>query len=207
MATRGYDMSSRARAVEAARGQALSAAYELLADPKSSELSVDAVARAAGVTRATLYNQFGSRAELLVAIFRELGQRMKAERIHAAMRLPDPELALEATLRESTRAYARQRAVIEKLLALAPFDGELNAEIERSERQRRQSLAHLAGRLVAAGHTPCSVSDATELLASLTSFRAFEAFVFDAGPRLAERRLLQLLRAGLNFSMQKGKVE
>jgi len=198
-------MSQRARAVEAARNQALSAAYGLLADPRARELSVDAVARAAGVTRATLYNQFGSRAELLLALFHELGRRMKAERIHAAMRLPDAELALEATLRESTRAYARQRAVIRKVFALASLDVELGNEVERAERQRRQSLARLAARLVTGGHTRLAVSEAAELLAVLTSFGAFEAFAFEAGPKLAERRLLQLVRAGLSGEKGNGQ--
>lgn len=207
MGVRAYDMSRRARAVDAARAQALSAAYALLSDPKSRELSLDAVARAAGVTRATLYNQFGSRAELLVAIFRELGQRMKAERISEAMRLPEPEQALSATLRESTRAYAREQQVIRKLFAFAALDAEMQIEIERSERKRRQSLVQLAERLVARGHTNSTAESAAELLASLTSFQAFEAFTFDAGPRLAERRLLHLAWAGLNSSNGKGGGE
>src|SRR6478609_7950795 len=131
MAARAYDMSRRARAVEAAREAALSAAYSLLADPSCHELSVDATARAAGVTRATLYNQFGSRTELLVAIFRDLAQRMKAERIYAAMRLPEPMQALNATLRESTRAYTREQRVIRKLFAFAALDVEVQSEIAR----------------------------------------------------------------------------
>ena len=200
-------MRSRARAVDAARAQALAAACELLAEPSCRDLSVDAVARAAGVTRATLYNQFGSRAALLLAVFGELGQRMKAERIYAAMRLDDPERALEATLCESTRAYARQRESIRKVFALAALDQEVSAEVERSERERRHSLSHLAARLVTAGLTGLDVDDAAELLAALTSFQAFEAFSFDAGPRLTERRLLQLVRVGLGLCKGKGRVQ
>jgi len=207
MATRSYDMSRRSRAVEAAREQVSSAAHQLLADPACHELSLDAVARAAGVTRATLYNQFGSRAELLVAIFRDLGQRMKAERIYAAMRLPDPMGALDSTLRESTRAYSREQRVIRKLFAFAALDGEVQAEVTRSERTRRQSLAHLAARLSERGQLRVTVEDATALLASLTSFQAFEAWSFDAGPRITEQRLQKLAHAGLGISHGKEGVE
>src|SRR4051794_27733223 len=140
MAARAYDMRRRAGEVDAARAHALSAAYQLLREPAGRDLSLDAVARAAGVTRATLYNQFGSRTALLVAIFQDLGRRMRAERIHAAMRLPDPEQALRATLCESTRAYAREAQVIRKLFAFAALDAEVSAEVARSERQRRRSL-------------------------------------------------------------------
>lgn len=178
----------------------MSAAYGLLADANSRDLSIDALARAAGVTRATLYNQFGSRAGLMIAIFRDLGQRMKAERIQAAMRLPEPAQALSALLRESTRAYARERQAIRKLLALAVLDREVQAEVEHSERQRRQSLLALAKRLLASAEARSELAEATELLASLTSFQAFEALSFDVGPRVAERRLLDLARAGLGMS-------
>jgi len=207
MAARVYDMRRRARAVEAAREQALAAAYGLLAKPSSRELSLDAIARAAGVTRATLYNQFGSRAELLVAIFRDLGQRMKSERIHAAMRLPEPEQALATMLCESTRAYAREQQVIRKLFAFAALDSDVNVEVQRAERERRHSLAHLAGRLLAGGHTRVEVAAAAELLGALTSFQAFEALAFDTAPKLIERRLLDLVWAGLAICKGKGFVE
>lgn len=192
--------------MDAARGHTLSAAHQLLADPACHELSLDAVARVAGVTRATLYNHFGSRSALLVALFHDLGRRMKAERIHAAMHLPDPEQALSAMLRESTRAYARQEPAIRKLFALAAFDSEVSAEVARAERQRRQSLTPLATRLVASGSTGSSVAAAGALLAALTSFQAFQAFALDGGARLAERQLLQLVRAGLGISKKKGRV-
>src|SRR6187431_2175756 len=206
MGSRGYDMRLRARAVDAARQRVLSAAYELLVDPSCRELSVDALARAAGVTRATLYKQFGTRPALLVAIFRDLGRRMKAERIHTAMRLAQPEQAVRATLRESTRAYARQAPVIRKLFAFAALDSELRGEVERAERQRRQSLAQLAARLVESGDTRLDVAAASALLAALTSFQTFEALAFDTGPRLTERRLLELVRAGLGASTKKGRI-
>jgi hypothetical protein len=97
--------------------------------------------------------------------------------------------------------------VIHKLFAFAALDTEICAEVDRSERQRRQSLSHLAVRLVAAGYTVSKVDDAAELLASLTSFRAFEAFTFDAGPRRAERRLLHLARAALGHPRREDGVE
>jgi len=193
-------MRRRARAVDAARGQVLSAAYALLAQPTCSELSLDTLARAASVTRATLYNQFGSRSALLVAIFQDLGRRMKAERIHTAMRLPEPKQALERTLRESTRAYAREQLVIRKLFAFAALDEGVKLEVERSERLRRESLAPLAARLVSSGEICLDAARAAELLAALTSFQAFEALSFDVGPRLCERRLLSLVQAGLGVS-------
>jgi len=96
--------------------------------------------------------------------------------------------------------------VIRKLFAFAALDDEVRAEVERSERQRRKSLAHLAARLVQSGDTRLEVAAASALLAALTSFQAFEALAFDTGPRLTERRLLELVRAGLGASTKKGRI-
>src|SRR5262245_43896179 len=100
-------MQARARAVDAARAHAVQAAYELLLEPDCRELGLDAVARRAGVTRVTLYNHFGSRTRLLLELFQELGRRMGAERLYAAMRLANPLEAMSAMIRESTRGWWR----------------------------------------------------------------------------------------------------
>jgi AcrR family transcriptional regulator len=197
-------MESRRRTLEASRAQTLSAACALLADPACRELNVDGVARAAGVTRVTLYNHFGSRAGLLVAIFQELGRRMQAARIHAAMRLPDPEQALVAMLRESTQAWARERELVRKVLALSALDAALGREVQRAERQRRHSLLHLARRLFAADLLAISAPESAAVLAGLTSFQAFEALAFDAEPKVVERRLLALARGSLGIRKAKG---
>jgi AcrR family transcriptional regulator len=204
MASRRYDMQARSRAVDAARARAVRAAYELLLEPECGELGLDAVARRAGVTRVTLYNQFGSRGLLLLELFQELGRRAGAERIHAAMRLPDPLQAMTAMIRESTRGLWREQRAVRKLFAFSVLDRELHREVERAERARRRSLLQLAERLSAAHRLELGSRDAAALLAELTSFQAFEALAFDAGPRLVERRLQHLARAGLGISEMKG---
>ncbi len=125
--SRRYDMQARTRAVEAARARAVQAAYELLLQPDCRELGLDAVARRAGVSRVTLYNQFGSRRLLLLELFQELGRRMGAERIHAAMRLADPLQAMTAVIRESTRGSWREQQAVRKLFAFSVLDGELQS--------------------------------------------------------------------------------
>jgi AcrR family transcriptional regulator len=200
MVARAYSMQNRRQALALSRAHALRAACSLLARDDCRELNLDSVARAAGVTRATLYNHFGSRAGLLLAVFQELGRRMKAESIHAAMRLPDPQRALAAMLHESTQAWARERELVRKVFALAVLDPEMRQEVERAEQQRRHSLLHLAKRLAAAGVLGISVSEAAALLAGLSSFQAFEALAVDAAPKLVERRLLELSLAGLGMA-------
>ncbi len=104
MPTRRYDMTGRDARVSATRTRAVAAACSLLSEPDCRALTLESVAAASGVTRVTMYNHFGGKQALLLAVFRELGRRMKAERIQAAMRLGDPRAALGAVLDESSRA-------------------------------------------------------------------------------------------------------
>ncbi|WP_404558819.1 TetR/AcrR family transcriptional regulator [Bradyrhizobium niftali] len=53
--------------------------------------SLDAVAKAANVTRLTVYNQFGSRRGLLEAVFDDIARRGRLGRLDDAVDDPDPE--------------------------------------------------------------------------------------------------------------------
>src|SRR5260370_34613361 len=67
---RRYVSSVRTAAAAAKRDHVLEAAARLLREDTSiAAFSLDAVAKAAGVTRLTVYNQFGSRRGVLGAVF------------------------------------------------------------------------------------------------------------------------------------------
>lgn len=199
MPRRSYDMTTRDQSVASSRKRAVAAAYDLLKQPSATELGLEAVAAKVGVTRATLYNHFGSRAALLLELFAEVGRRAGSDRIYHAMRLPDPAEAAREMLRESTRGLAREQRVIRKLLALTTLDRELARHVAKAERARRSSLQHLAERLTANGCISVPPSEAAALLAALSSFPAFEAFSADAEPELVERRLLETMQKGLGL--------
>ena len=177
MARRRYDMSTRAARMNATQARAVAAACSLLGAPACSELTLERVAARAGVTRVTMYNHFGSRRVLLLAVFQEVGRRMQAERIQAAMRDPDPNVALTRTLEAASRAWARQYLTVKRLFALAALEPEMGREVTRGERARRASLRYLAERLAASrgGVRETAIAEATRRLGALTSFQSFEA--------------------------------
>ena len=81
MATRSYVSSIRAAAAAGRRNQVMDAAARLLREQTNfAAFSLDSVAKAAGVTRLTVYNQFGSRRGLLEVLFDDLAElRIKNE--------------------------------------------------------------------------------------------------------------------------------
>jgi AcrR family transcriptional regulator len=67
-AKRPYRMRERQRAVERTRDHILEAAFELFRSHPYDEVSLDAVASLAGVSRQTVHRQFGSKEDLMGAV-------------------------------------------------------------------------------------------------------------------------------------------
>jgi AcrR family transcriptional regulator len=77
---RAYRMRARREAVERTRERILQAAYALWLERPYDEVTVEAVADAAGVSRQTVHRQFGSKDELVVAVTDWRGPREDALR-------------------------------------------------------------------------------------------------------------------------------
>src|SRR5260370_23963971 len=91
MSTRSYVSSVRTAAAAAKRDRVIEAAAGLLrADASIASFSLDAVAKAAGVTRLTVYHQFGSRRGLLEAGFDDIPRRGRLYQIAHTMAMPPP---------------------------------------------------------------------------------------------------------------------
>src|SRR5713101_1331981 len=96
MTTRPYTSSVRAAAAAAKRDRVIEAAARSLREDASiATFSLEAVAKAAGVTRLTVYHQFGSRRGLLEAVFDEIARRGGLSRIPEAMTMAEPRAALD----------------------------------------------------------------------------------------------------------------
>src|SRR6266852_8579585 len=90
MSTRPYVSSIRTAASAEKRARVIEAAARSLREDASiATFSLDTVAKAAGVTRLTVYHQFGSRRGLLEAVFDEIARQGGLARIPDAMAIRD----------------------------------------------------------------------------------------------------------------------
>ena len=144
-------MRTRARAAAATRAGILEAAHRLLNQRDSTTLTLQEVAAAAGVSRATIYKSVGSRVRLLAAVFEDQGRLIGFDRVLAAMEEANPARAVVTTIRESCRAWSVMPDAIRKTLALAALDEEIGQLVRNYERHRRARLAALARRVCGAG--------------------------------------------------------
>ena len=159
MSPRNYRLGRREDAVKRTRAAILAAARDLLASADNPGLSAGAVARRAGVSRITVYNQFGSRAGLL----RELaaGARRESSQAKAA----DPRDELRQRVLDSCSTWAADPALFRGL------SGAATAGLETPGEDRA-----LAERLAASGQLRpgCSLKEAEDVLGALTSFAVFD---------------------------------
>jgi len=174
--TRTYVQRARADAVAQTRRAILAATRTVLVSADRLDVSVGAIADAAGVARSTIYAAFGTRAGLLAALARKTLAGAGLGDVIAAYRQPDAVTAVESSIRANCRMYATDHLVLARLAALAAVDPEAAAPIKDLERERDAATADLAARLAAQGRLRpgLSVDRAAHVLSVVTSFSAFD---------------------------------
>ncbi len=186
MATRPYVSSARAAAAAARKVQVMDAAQRLLREQSNfAVFSLDSVARAAGVTRLTVYNQFGSRRGLLEAMFDDLAEKGGLGRIPEAMTIADPRKALERLITIFCDFWGGDPAVghLNEATAVDPEFGETIAA--RNER-RRKAIGALIDRMSAGkGISARRRRDAIDLIFGLTGYAMFKVLVANRSPDAA----------------------
>jgi AcrR family transcriptional regulator len=173
MSTRPYTSSVRTAAAAAKRDRVIEAAARSLREDASiAAFSLDAVAKAAGVTRLTVYHQFGSRRGLLEAVFDEIARQGGLTEIPNAMAMSDPLAALDRLVEIFCAFWNRDAAVGRLHEAMATDPEFAQALIGRNER-RRKTVNVLVGRIAGKTASPQARQDAVDLIFALTSFAMF----------------------------------
>jgi len=142
-----------------------------------ASFSLENVAKAAGVTRLTVYNQFGSRRALLEAVFDEIARQGGLAGIADAMAMADPRAALDRLIEIFAHFWSSARVVHRRLRAIAVLDPELLETLADRNEFRRRGLRVILSRLA----TPAESQPIDELVDLLFVLSSFESFDMLAG--------------------------
>jgi AcrR family transcriptional regulator len=159
-------------------------------------ISLDAVAKKAGVTRLTVYNQFGSRRALLEAVFDDMAERGGLHRIREAMAKTDPQVALQQIVLIFCDFWSVHRGALWRLHAASATDPEFEESLRARNQRRRHLLSVLVDRMIEGGaKRPEVVIELIDVLFALTSVGFF--WELTAGGRKANAvcHLIQALAA------------
>jgi AcrR family transcriptional regulator len=177
MPTRRYEQRLRAQTADETRRRVLDALYDRLREAPAEPISVDRIARTAGVARSTVYVIFGSRAGLFDAFAADLLESGGFHRVLDAVADPDPRVSLREGIPGGVHTFAAHRDVYRALISMAALDPDAaGGAMQRSEQRRAKGMMRLARRL--AGHgllrEGLTAKKAADQLWVLTSFDAFD---------------------------------
>jgi len=170
-----YSSSIRAAATAQKKARVVQEATKLLrTSDRVTAVSLDVVAKAAGVTRLTVYNQFGSRRGLLEAVLDNLASKAGFERIREVMALEDPTQALGELIDVICRAWGYDESIA-SIHAAASIDPEFLEVVNQRMERRRKAIQVLVRRMVEAGAVRKSAApELVDVLDAMTSYSVFE---------------------------------
>ncbi len=177
MSPRPYSMQKRQVAASETRARILEAARQLLSAEARTDLSLEAIARRADVSRLTIYYQFDSRAGLLEALYDYLAHRGNMQRMPEVFREPDPSVAIDKVIAIFAGFWASDAAAIRRLRGMAVLDPEIARGIHARDLRRRHIFQEILKRVAARrgqGFTEEELNSRADVLAMLTGFAAYD---------------------------------
>jgi AcrR family transcriptional regulator len=178
----------------ATRARIIASVRELLSQGKFHDCTVEQVAEHAGVSRATLYQHFRSRVELVDAICDVMGENPELVGIRESVRLADPDAALAETIAGSVRFWASENSVLAELYGVVAIDPGAKDFVDRQRRDRRSELELLALNLRRAGRLRSGLSE-QRALAQLMLLTSYDTVRELAEAGISGREATQLLQA------------
>jgi AcrR family transcriptional regulator len=187
MSRRPYCSPAREAAASETRARIVSVARGLLAADPYVPFSLEAVAKAAGVTRLTVYHQFGGRRALMEAVFDELAaQAGLGQRLGEAAAEPDPRAGIVRAIEVFCGFWSSGPAAHLRLSSATAADPELAESLRDRNERRRGLLAVIVERLAKAGDVRADAAkDLVDVLFAVTSFHVFAELSRDRTPEAA----------------------
>ena len=202
MPRRPYTQQVRAETAAQTRQRVLDAVYDRLRQAPAERVTVDGVAKNAGVSRATIYLVFGDRSGLFDAIGADLLERSGFVEVMRAVDDPDTRAAIDRFLHATTQMYARNQDVLRSLFAMAQIDPTaLGGSIARMEEGRHHGMQLLARRLADEEllREGADATQAADLLWLMSSFAGFDLLA--AGHGRSPEKIADTFLATLKLSV------
>ena len=196
MPSRRYEQRLRAESAAETRRRVLDAVYERIREAPAEAISVDRIAKMAGVARSTVYLIFGSRAGLFDALAADLYERSGYPRLLEAVRVEDAWESASGGIRAGVEIFAADRDVFRALHSMEELDPDaVGGTVRRIEERRAEGMSWAARRLRDQGYLRpgVGVSEAAHILWVQASFDAFDLLYTGRG--LSAKRVADLLVA------------
>lgn len=194
---RPYDLGKRQESTDQSRAAILAAARKLLESLGFLRLTMDALARASGITRQTVHNLYGTKDAVLEALFDQLALDGGLGRMPIVMQQANPEAMLTGFAEVFTGLWTKNRMLLKRIHGIAAIDPEFGRAIEARNKRRKGAATHVVQRLHGARGEASGERATREIAAlySLTSFEFFDVMVEACGTEeAAARAVMEIVR-------------
>jgi AcrR family transcriptional regulator len=180
---RPYELGKRREASDRTREAVLAAARELLESGGARDLTMEALAKASGVTRQTIHNLFGTRTGVLEALFDRIAADAGMMRMREVMTTSNSESMLAAFVGIFAGFWGKDRLLLKRIHGIAAIDPEFGLAVQARNQRRKMAASRVIERL----HAGRQEIDTGELerkiavLVALTSFEFFDALAESCG--------------------------
>ena len=185
MAPRKYDLGRRKIEIEATRTRILEAARSILGAPGDlRDFTMDSIAKKAGVSRMTVFNQFGSQEGLLEALSDRLALTGGLMTPRDAFATSDPRKAVADFIGTFVHFWNHHRVTLRRMRALGQVFPSFASKSRGRDAWRTEHLDVLMKRFhLPTGSSRAGVRQATlDTLTMLTSFETFDALCTSERP-------------------------
>ena len=174
--TRAYRLGKRAVTAAETHQRIIDAAREVISESGIGGASLGIIAERSGVTRTTVYQQFGSKDELMLSVLNDALDNADVQSVRKALQQRDAAKAARGMLRASCRFWAGEYALFSKVKGLAGVDDAAASANANKEGVRRGHIVNLAHRLAEQGQLRPGVGEdrAMQMLQLLSSYETFD---------------------------------
>jgi AcrR family transcriptional regulator len=175
--TRNYHQQARQVGAGLTRSLVLQAALQMLSLSKGvAGFGMESVARAAGVSRMTVFKLFGSKQGLLRAVYQEMAEREHLADATDILNEPDVRMALRRYVAAFAHYYDSHRVALKHLRGFAALDDDFAAVLREREDIRLAGIAYLLRRWHGLSAAQLRGQRAQALVQTLRAMLAFEVF-------------------------------
>jgi AcrR family transcriptional regulator len=207
MNRRTYRSQTRTAAAELTRSRIVGAAAERLGAVPYKPFSLEAVATAAGVTRLTVYKQFGGRRALLEAVFDTLAASSGMERLAEAATEPNVRMALARVVDQFCTFWEAGRQTHIRLQAARAADPDLDETLRERNERRRRLLGVIIDRLIRTEElTADAAADLVDVTFVLTGVQVYMDLSSNREPQAARALLQSMVDDVLSGAQQRARA-
>jgi AcrR family transcriptional regulator len=170
----------------------MAAVHELLAEGAFHESTVEQVADRAGISRATLYQHFRSRLDLVDAICDTFDANPALLAVRASVGLDAPDRALADTIANTVAFWSSENTVLAQLYGVAAIDPAACDLVDRQRADRRGEMERLIRHLQRAGRLRSGLPRA-QALARLMVLSSYETYCELRIAGLSDREVVKTL--------------